>query len=763
MKSKKSVMILDPGHSGAAVAPSAAVVTGAGSADINREGGGVGAGEKGGGEKGGILSSSPTNTTTTTADVEELLPTLKKDTADFLDYDSFFVLAPNNRFRLFLHRLLRNRYFESFILILILISSILLALDQPTLDPNSQLKKALHVMNIILTICFAGEMAIKLVVKGCFLHPGAYWRTPWDVLDGVIVITSLASLFVSGIGFFKSIRMLRVLRPLRFASRIRGMQMVVETLIVSIPAVISVFLFGGFLFLIFGILGTQMFMGKLYRCNQYAFPNGTVIATKDMCVEGETFTCTAYDTCSTGLGSNATRYWSTPYRNFDNIGRSTYTLYVLATGDDIMTVVFNLIDAVDVDKAPVINHNPWAGLYVLAFVFFGTFFWINLLVSVIVDYYTKLASRQGDLLQSKEAKEWMRVFQFSAKSQDEWRMVPVPTNPLRQRCYQIVSKTLFDTCIIGVIMINVIVMTLPHRGASNSFNNVITVFNWVFTMIFVIEAILKLLAMGVRMYFSDNWNKLDFFIILASIPDLMSTFLEFGSVSKFVMVFRLFRIGRMFKLVRKIKGLRMMFNTLIASLPAVFNVGSILFLLTYIYAILGMNIYGGADSPFAGQQPNYSDFGASLIAVFKAFTGDGWSGDMANAAYCNNDLMQCQYGKDYVIASLFYCSFLMIAHFVLLNLIIAVIIDNFVSSAQSEGLLKTNTFVDLLRTIITLRVFVRMLRIQIERMKSRDLAERQLEGDGRSFDLNKTSLYRFKTGPVLVAETGKTGGGGGGM
>lgn len=81
--------------------------------------------------------------------------------------------------------------------------------------------------------------------QGWLLHPGAYWRTPWDVLDGVIVVTSLISMAAPSIAFFRTLRLLRVLRPLRMVSRVRGMRLVVETLIRAMPAVANVVLFGG--------------------------------------------------------------------------------------------------------------------------------------------------------------------------------------------------------------------------------------------------------------------------------------------------------------------------------------------------------------------------------------------------------------------------------------------------------------------------------------------------------------------------------------
>lgn len=77
----------------------------------------------------------------------------------------------------------------------------------------------------------------------------------------------------------------------------------------------------------------------------------------------------------------------------------------------------------------------------------------------------------------------------------------------------------------------------------------------------------------------DNWNKLDLFIVLVSIPDIVATFTSHNAATGIVTAMRLLRVCRMFKLIRGAKGLRTLFNTLISSLPAIGNVGSLLLLI----------------------------------------------------------------------------------------------------------------------------------------------------------------------------------------
>ncbi|KAG2440696.1 hypothetical protein HXX76_003554 [Chlamydomonas incerta] len=641
-----------------------------------------------------------------------------EDPYPYLKFSAFIFLAPYQPFRMKLQTIVSNKWFEGAIMLMILISSVMLALDRPTLDPASPMAEAVKIIEWTINILFAIEMIMKMLLKGFIWHRDAYWRNGWDILDGLIVITSLVSMAAPSIAFFRTLRLLRVLRPLRMVSRVRGMRMVVETLIMSLPAVANVLLFGGFMFGIFGILGTQLYMGRTSRCNQNTFANGTAVLDKSMCVPG-VFICTDDDICDT-IGAPTNRTWVTPYRNFDHLGRSLLTLFIVATLDGYMDTLQAVIDAVGVDKQPQYNHAPYMGMYVISFVFLGSFFWLNLLVSVIIDYYSRLMMQEEGMLADKSMREWMKLLQFTARpSKDIWRSIPVPKNPLRARCWGVASSPYFDNFIMGIIMANVLVMALPHEGSTQTFEDTLAYFNAAFTMVFIFEAVVKNMAMGPRVYIKDNWNKLDLFIVITSIPDLLSLVVPMDSGTGVMTVFRIMRIGRMFKLIKNARGLRTLFNTLISSLPAIANVGSLLFLLMFIYAVLGMNLFGTPGNPFEGDpDSNFNNVGASLVVLFQVFTGDGWSAVMAQASGCDSFEFQCKTNGQALVAAMFFCSFIMLANFVMLNLVIAVILDNFITSAKDEGLLTISNFSETMSKVISLRIFVRSLRTKIELMKA---------------------------------------------
>ncbi|PNH08732.1 Sodium channel protein 1 brain, partial [Tetrabaena socialis] len=175
----------------------------------------------------------------------------------------------------------------------------------------------------------------------------------------------------------------------------RGMRLVVETLLASLPSLGNVLLFGGFQFGLFGILGVQLFAGKLSVCSQTSI-DGVPVTERSQCVEGVAYVCSEADLCY-APGEAAVRWWGPPMRNFDHLGRAALTLFTVSTLDGYMEVARMCIDSVGVDKVPRFNNSPALGLYIIAFVFLGAFFWVNLLVSVIIDHYAHIA-QQGDLL-----------------------------------------------------------------------------------------------------------------------------------------------------------------------------------------------------------------------------------------------------------------------------------------------------------------------------------------------------------------------------
>lgn len=140
------------------------------------------------------------------------------------------------------------------------------------------------------------------------------------------------------------------------------------------------------------------------------------------------------------------------------------------------------------------------------------------------------------------------------------------------------------------IIINTALMAITWYGEPPEVNNILESLNYVFAVIFTVEAVLKITALG-KMYFKDGWNWFDFIIVCGTLISILIAQVSNFDIGTQATLVRSFRIGRIFRLIRRAKSLKMIFDTFIITIPSLTNVGAILLLLIYIYAVLGVNLF----------------------------------------------------------------------------------------------------------------------------------------------------------------------------
>ena len=157
--------------------------------------------------------------------------------------ESLFLLSKTNKFRKFSYFLIKHPYFDNLILIIIIISSLKLAVDSyisPT--KNLILNFISNKFDYFFTIVFTLEALIKSIALGFIMNKGSYLRESWSQLDFIIVCFSLVDLSLDGtnLTFIKILRLVRILRPLRFISHNQNMKIIVNALIESFGAIFNV-------------------------------------------------------------------------------------------------------------------------------------------------------------------------------------------------------------------------------------------------------------------------------------------------------------------------------------------------------------------------------------------------------------------------------------------------------------------------------------------------------------------------------------------
>jgi hypothetical protein len=209
-----------------------------------------------------------------------------------------------------------------------------------------------------------------------------------------------------------------------------------------------------------------------------------------------------------------------------------------------------------------------------------------------------------------------------ARARRDWLAV-------RTGCFRVCTSTPFETFIMVCIVANTFTMASKTFHETDTQRRVWSVVNYFFALTFTVEAAVKLLGLGVVQYFRDPWNRFDFLIVLGTILNvclLLFTSMDIGSLAT---VFRAFRVGRALRLVKRAETLRKLAKTLLATLPGLVNIGALLFMLFYVYAVMGMQLFAKVQyGEFIGEQANMQTFWNAMLLLFRASTGENWNGIM---------------------------------------------------------------------------------------------------------------------------------------
>ncbi|XP_074595082.1 sodium voltage-gated channel paralytic isoform X1 [Brevipalpus obovatus] len=579
------------------------------------------------------------------------------------------------------YKLVEDKYFETLVITLILLSSMTLAVEDANLKERPWLEHSLKYIDQFFTIIFSMEMVLKWIAYGF----RSYFSNAWCWLDFVIVMVSMINLIVGFLGFsnipaFKTMRTLRALRPLRAMSRLEGMRVVVNALVHAIPAIFNVLLVCLIFWLIFAIMGVQLFSGRFSYCRDKITEersSADVIANKSVCLQ-----------------YNQTLEWFTPMINFDHVLNGYLSLFQVATFKGWTLIMDYAIDSREPGQQPMKETNIYMYLYFVFFIICGSFFTLNLFIGVIIDNFNEQKKKSGgsrEMLMTEDQKKYLNAMKKMGNKKP-MKAIPRPRLKLQAMVFDIVTNKKFDMIIMGFIMLNMLVMALDHYGASQFTENILESCNLFFIAIFTAECLLKLFALRYY-YFREPWNIFDFIIVILSIAgstlkDLIENYFFSPTLLRVV---RVVKIGRVLRLVKGARGIRTLLFALAMSLPALFNICLLLFLVIFIYAIFGMSFFmnvkkrWGLDDTF-----NFGTFFKSFILLFQMCTSAGWSDVLAgimDESKCEKDLEVTDCGNR-KIAIAYLCTYLVISFLVIINMYIAVILENYSQATEDvqEGL-----------------------------------------------------------------------------
>ncbi|XP_069916955.1 voltage-dependent T-type calcium channel subunit alpha-1G isoform X16 [Oryctolagus cuniculus] len=588
---------------------------------------------------------------------------------------SAYIFPPQSRFRLLCHRIITHKMFDHVVLVIIFLNCITIAMERPKIDPHSAERIFLTLSNYIFTAVFLAEMTVKVVALGWCFGEQAYLRSSWNVLDGLLVLISVIDILVSMVsdsgtkilGMLRVLRLLRTLRPLRVISRAQGLKLVVETLMSSLKPIGNIVVICCAFFIIFGILGVQLFKGKFFVCQGEDTRN---ITNKSDCAE-------------------ASYRWVRHKYNFDNLGQALMSLFVLASKDGWVDIMYDGLDAVGVDQQPIMNHNPWMLLYFISFLLIVAFFVLNMFVGVVVENFHKCRQHQEEEEARRREEKRLRRLEKKRRSKEK-QMAEAQCKPyysdysrFRLLVHHLCTSHYLDLFITGVIGLNVVTMAMEHYQQPQILDEALKICNYIFTVIFVLESVFKLVAFGFRRFFQDRWNQLDLAIVLLSIMGITLEEIEVNASlpinPTIIRIMRVLRIARVLKLLKMAVGMRALLDTVMQALPQVGNLGLLFMLLFFIFAALGVELFGDLECDEThpceglGRHATFRNFGMAFLTLFRVSTGDNWNGIMKDTLRDCDQESTCY---NTVISPIYFVSFVLTAQFVLVNVVIAVLMKH---------------------------------------------------------------------------------------
>uniref|UniRef100_A0A671SKH1 Voltage-dependent L-type calcium channel subunit alpha n=1 Tax=Sinocyclocheilus anshuiensis TaxID=1608454 RepID=A0A671SKH1_9TELE len=620
---------------------------------------------------------------------------LKEKAAPMPEARAFFIFSPNNKFRVLCHKIVNHNIFTNLILFFILLSSISLAAEDPV-NNDSFRNQILGYADYVFTGIFTIEIILKMTTYGAFLHKGSFCRNYFNILDLVVVSVSLISSGVqsSAINVVKILRVLRVLRPLRAINRAKGLKHVVQCVFVAIRTIGNIVIVTTLLQFMFACIGVQLFKGKFFYCTDTSKQTqsecrGSYILFKDG-----------------NVGKPVkSRSWENSDFNFDDVLQGMMALFAVSTFEGWPGLLYRAIDSHAEDVGPVYNYRVIISIFFIIYIIIIAFFMMNIsiffiiyiiiiaffMMNIFVGFVIVTFQDHGEqeYKNCELDKNQRQCVEYALKARPLRRYIP--KNPYQYKVWYVVNSTYFEYLMFTLILLNTICLAMQHHGQSQSFSKAMNILNMLFTGLFTVEMILKLIAFKPRGYFSDPWNVFDFLIVIGSIIDVILSEINVSTSCRpynariSITFFRLFRVMRLVKLLSRGEGIRTLLWTFIKSFQALPYVALLIVMLFFIYAVIGMQMFGKIalrDNSQINRNNNFQTFPQAVLLLFRCATGEAWQEIMLacspnrpceKGSEVNHNSEDC--GSHFAI--IYFVSFYMLCAFLIINLFVAVIMDNF--------------------------------------------------------------------------------------
>ncbi|KAI1303017.1 Sodium leak channel non-selective protein [Halotydeus destructor] len=534
---------------------------------------------------------------------------------------------------------------------------------------------ALQITEYVFVGAMALELLLKTIADGLLFTPKALLKDVVGIMDVLIFVISCTFLIWMPLEVKRGskeqvILMLRCVRPLRIFSLVPHMRRVVYELCRGFKEILLVSVLLILLLFVFACYGVHVFGGRLARCNDpaiierekcFGMFQRKVFVTKMKVSPGEFETYPAI---------YVPRVWANPRRfNFDSIGNAMLALFEVLSFKgwlDIRDVILKRLGAV---------HT----IYIHVYVFLGCMIGLTLFVGVVIANY---GENKGTALLTVDQRRWSDL-KKRLKIAQPLHIPPRPDGScFRAFFFDITQHIAFKRFIALTVVTNSMLLCLSWKADEPHTVPLATVSAGL-TMVYVTEVLVKTIAFTPRGYWQSRRNRYDLFVTVAAAIWTVMHFTMMNDTSNsvgFVVV-----ILRFFTITGKHATLKMLMLTVAVSVYKSFFIITGMFLLIFFYALMGNILFGTVKfGESLGRHANFRTAPNGIITLFRIVTGEDWNkimhDCMISPPYCTLDATDNYWETDcgsFTSALIFFCSFYVIITYIVLNLLVAIIMENF--------------------------------------------------------------------------------------
>ncbi|OQV25787.1 Sodium leak channel non-selective protein [Hypsibius exemplaris] len=535
----------------------------------------------------------------------------------------------------------------------------------------------LQIAEYAFVVCMSTELILKVLADGFLFTPKALIRDAGGILDLFIYTTSLVFIAwmpqkVPEQSSIQFLMVLRCLRPLRIFILVPHMRKVVielcrgfkEIFLVSSLLVILMFMFSSF--------GVQLYGGKMARCTD---PD---IKDRNKCVG--VFWRKIYVSkmkIPSAPGNDhprmlVPRVWANPRNfNFDGIGMAMLALFE--------TLSFK--GWLEIRDTIIMQCGLAHSIYVHVFVFLGAMIGLTLFVGVVIANYSE---NKGTALLTVDQRRWCDLKKRLKIAQPLHLPSRPGGNPFRAFVYDITQNIYFKRLTAFLVIATSALLCLSWdslKPYTVSLTTISVVFNW----LFVCEVVMKMIAFSPHGYWQSRRNRYELLVTALGVVWIVAHFIWMNDYTNtFGFCVTMLRFST---ISGKHATLKMLMLTVGVSMVKSFFIILWMFLLILVYAFAGVVLFGSVKwGDNVGRHANFQHAPRAIGVLFRIVTGEDWNrimhDCMVTPPFCTRQLPPLDSFWDtdcgnWTGALIYFCSFYVMITYIVLNLLVAIIIENF--------------------------------------------------------------------------------------